>query len=163
MALTINFIGGTVEMKHVNLRKQGNEDSRVLAVDLKIAGETQARILNDLLGAAQGDDLAGMFWSALPGTDPESLRTHVLGEIGIEGVWPNRIVTIGKHNATADVKKISFVARPGHRLNLSAQVSIESPSKELLDYIVAKIQEHVTCRIESQPELELGKPIKAAT
>lgn len=159
MALTINFIGSSAEIKHVNLRKQGNEDSRVLAIDIKLVGETKAGILNDLLGVAVGDDMAGMFWSTLPGTDPESLRTHALGEIGIAGEWPNRIVTIGKHQAIGDLKKIGFAPRPGHRLDLTASVSIENPSKELLDYVVAKIQEHIVCRIESQPELDLGTPL----
>lgn len=155
MSLNINFIGSTAVLKHVNLRKQGNEDSRVLAIDLSIIGETQAKILNDLLGVSEGDDISGVFWSTLPGTDPESLRTHALEEIGIDGVWPNRIVTLGKHQIVADVKKIKFRPRPGHRLDIGAQVSVEAPGDEIMDYVIANIQEHVNCRIESQPELDL--------
>lgn len=160
MSLNISFIGSTAVLKHVNLRKQGNEDSRVLAIDLNITGETQAQILNDLLGASEGDDMSGIFWSTLPGTDPESLRTHALDEIGIEGVWPNRIVTLGKHQIVADVKKIKFRPRPGHRLDIAAQVSVEAPAEELMDYVIANIQEHVNCRIESQPELDLKQSKK---
>lgn len=161
MPLTINFIGSTADIKHVNLRKQGNEDDRVLAIDVKVSGEVQASILNDLLGASPGEDMTGMFWSTMAGTDPDSLRTHALGDIPIRGEWPNRIAFIGKHSTTCDVKKISIEPRPGHRLDLTAQLSIESPSDELLDYAVYHIQENVTCRIESRPELPLGHaPVK---
>lgn len=160
MSLNINFIGSTAVLKHVNLRKQGNEDSRVLAIDLTITGETQAQILNDLLGVSEGDDISGVFWSTLPGTDPESLRTHALDEICIEGVWPNRIVKLGKHQIIADVKKIKFRPRPGHRLDIGAQISVESPTEPLMDYVIANIQEHVNCRIESQPELDLKQSKK---
>lgn len=162
MALTINFIGSAADINHVNLRKQGNEDDRVLAIDIKLVGETQAKVLNELLGVADEDDVTNLFWSSVPGADPESLRMMSLDEIGIDGVWPRRIITLGKNTATGDVKKISFRPRPGHRLDLTVSVSIEAPPKELLDYIVAKIKESVTCRIESQPELDLGKTPKAA-
>lgn len=162
MALTINFIGSTAHLKHVNLRKHGSEDDRVLAIDLKIEGETQARILNDLLGAAEDDDLSNVFWSTQPDADPESLRTHALDEIGVDGMWPNRIVTLGKYEVIADVKKISFRPRPGHRLDITASVSIESPTKELLDYVVASIQDFITCRIDSQPEFPLQGERQAA-
>lgn len=76
MSLSINFIGSTAVLKHVNLRKQGNEDSRVLAIDLSIVGETQAKILNDLLGVSEGDDISGVFWSTLPGMVERGMNTH---------------------------------------------------------------------------------------
>lgn len=156
MALTIKFIGGHVAIGHVNLRKQGNEDARVLAIDVKVEGETEAAVLNELLGAAPDDDLSGMFWSRLPGSDQNSLRTHALKTIEVANVWPDRIVRFGQHQTTADVKKVVFRPRPGHRLDLVAQVSIEAPSEQLLDYIIAKINDDVMCSIESQPELALA-------
>lgn len=157
MGLTINFIGSHATIKHINLRKQGNDEDKVLAIDIKIEGETEASILNDILGASIGDDLTDMFWSQVPGSDPKSLRTHWLKSIEIDSEWPIRIVRLGKHETRGDVKKISFRPRPGHRLDLTASISIEGPQKELLDYLVSKIQENITCRIDSQPELALGQ------
>jgi hypothetical protein len=156
MALNLKFIGSHAVIKHMNLRKQGQEDDRVLAIDIKVSGETQAMILNDLLGASPGEDLSGMFWSTVPGADPESLKSYAIKEVEVDGEWPNRIVHIGKHEARGDMKKIHFMPRSGHRLDLTAQISIEGPRQELLDYLVSKLQENVTCHIESQPELPFG-------
>ncbi len=161
MAFDLKFIGSHAVIKHVNLRKQGNEDDRALAIDVKVEGETQSTVLNDLLGVGPGEDVSTMFWSNTPGADPASLRSYAIKEVEVEGTWPNRIVHFGKHQARGDVKKIAFTPRPGHRLNLDLQISIESPRDELFDYLVSKLQENVTCHIESQPELPFGAPAPA--
>lgn len=158
MALTINFIGSHAAIKHLNLRKQGNEDDRVLAIDIKLSGEVQSGILSDLLGASPGEDLSTLFWST--GTDPEQLRTYALADITVDAEWPRRIVHLGKHRTTGDMKKIHFTPRPGHRLDLTAQISINGPTQALLDYLVKNIQENIVCSIESQPELDLDDEAK---
>lgn len=156
MALSIKFIGSHATIKHLNLRKQGSEDDRVLAIDIKITGEAPAAILNDLLGASADENVSGMFWSTAPGADPASLKSYVIGQIDVDGVWPNRIVRFGKQSAVGDLKKIAFKPMPGQRLDITASISIEEPKKELLDYLVSKITENVLCDIESQPELALA-------
>lgn len=159
MSLTIKFIGGRALLKHLNLRKQGNEDDRVLAVDIKVSGEADASILNDLLGASVGDDLSGMFWSAGGDTknDPASLRSYVLGEIAIDGEWPRRLLNLGKHTVIGDLKKVTFTPRPGHRLDLVGSISVENPPKELLEYLLKNLQEHFICSIEdAEQQLHFG-------
>jgi hypothetical protein len=156
MSLNIRFIGCHAAIEHLNLRKQGNEDSRILAIDVKIAGEAPASVLNDLLGAAVGDDLSTLFWSS--SDKPEeaaALRSYAFGEIHVAAEWPGRLVTLGKNQFSADVQKVRFQPRPGHRLDLTASVSIESPPKHLLDFLVNNLREHIQVVIESQPELDL--------
>lgn len=154
MGLNIRFIGGRAELKHLNLRKQGNEDDRVLAVDLKVVGEAHATVLNDLLRASPGEDLSGLFWSPVE-SNGEALRSYAIKGIDIDGEWPNRIVHIGAQTIRADVRKVAIVPRPGKRVDLVAQVSIEVPPETLLDFLVARIQDQIPCHIESDLELAL--------
>lgn len=156
MSLNIIFIGGKAEVTHVNVRKQGDDDSRVLALDLKLQGEVQSSALNQLLGAGQGDDFSNMFWGAAD-TDPESLRTHAIEWIDIDGEWRNRFAYLGKLEVRCHLRKAKVRPRPGHRLDLEASIAIENPSHEVRDYAIESLREYIQCRIDSDPELGFDK------
>lgn len=161
MPLNIIFLGVGATVEHLNLRKQGNEDDRVLAVDIKVVGMTDADVLNDLLGASPGEDLSYMFWSD-PGDPHSPLVSAAIGDVSINSNWPGRVVHLGRHRTIADVKKIHIKPRGSHSLDLTASLSIEEPAQQLLDYLVKQIKEPIACRIESQPELDLSQAKGAA-
>lgn len=38
MGIQLDFIGSGLTVKHLNIRKQGPEDDKILAVDVKLSG-----------------------------------------------------------------------------------------------------------------------------
>jgi hypothetical protein len=54
----ISFSASEAQLKHLNIRKEGNEEDAITAIDLKIECETAAGVLIPLLGA----DRAPIFW-----------------------------------------------------------------------------------------------------
>ncbi len=174
MSLTITFIGQP-SIKHLNLRKEGDEHDKVLAVDVKLEGEVKSDVLNDLFGASPGDDFRRFFWNthtteeinaimqdvaAMAPMPPEPLKTYQIEEISISGTWKARLVTLGKTEIIADVGKVHVTPLPGLKLAIALQIQVENPSKPLLDYLVSHVQDTVNCVIESQPELPLKAKAK---
>lgn len=173
MSLTITFIGKP-SIKHLNLRKEGDEHDKVLAVDVKLEGECNSTVLNDLFGASPEDNFTRFFWNpytteqisevvdpliAAP-LPPEPLKTYQIEEIAISGTWKARLVTLGKTQIVADVGKVHVTPVPGLKLAVALQIQVENPAKPLLDYLVSHVQDTVNCIIESQPELALRAKAK---
>lgn len=139
------------EIEHLNVRKEGEEDDRELAIDVKASGAADAAVLNRLLGVAQDESIEHTFWD-------KDQRTKLLGlgECAVQGKVQNCNVQIGGlHIAGCAVGKFRFEVLDQHRIHLTCSISRTSPAAGVTEKLAGYTREQVLLIIEGPPELDL--------
>lgn len=156
MSLDINMLAS---IDHLNIRKQGPEDDQVLAIDVKMSAEVDAQPFANALAPDQPDKFLDAFFDG----DGEP-RFLALSEIQTWVDFSDHKVKIGSlHPVICDVKKIRFRCRGDRVLDVAYSVSIEEPSRSMIEYLAEQIRELVRVQINGQQEeLDLGTSQEAA-
>lgn len=143
---------GVAEIKHLNIRKQGPDDEKELALDVKIAGlEVSASILPKLLGCENASVAVKSFWDAegdpkFSGIeDVESWAEFKGLDVRIEGVDLRKV----------DGKKFHFKPVLQEKIMLSFQLSCLNVMPETIAELSEYVADTVRIRVEQeQQELE---------
>lgn len=152
------------EIEHLNVRKEGEEDDRELAIDVKASGAADAAVLNRLLGVGSDESIEHTFWDK-----DQRAKLLGLGECAVQGKVQNCNVQIGGlHIAGCDVGKFRFEVLDQHRIHLTCSISRTAPAAGVTEKLAGYTREQVLLIIEGPPELDLdntaaGKKRAAAT
>lgn len=135
--MTIDF-KACVELKHINVRKEGPEDDKVTAIDLKLTADISAKLIDDLLcvDEEKGRALAA-FWEA-DGTP----RMLSLGDVKMTRFIMNAKVKLaGMTFSDCTARNFSFAVRDKGAAVLTFSVSSTDFPSNAIAVLAEKLQE----------------------
>lgn len=140
-------VSGNATIKHLNVRKEGPEDDKILAVDVKLEiGQVDRRLC-----AYFDDALEAFLWrgdtNALIARNMWLVPVAYSHEVKSANVQIAGIDFIG-----CEVKKFSMQPRDGGVMTLALSVSIY-PSSNDVSQLARFVQDEVAVSIEGQPDL----------
>lgn len=142
---------------HINIRKQGNDDNKQVAIDVKLLAEkVGGQHLCPILGVATFADIANVFWDA--NTDDKNIRLTGIDSISSWAIFQKGgyILKFGKQKTYVEkIHKFKIMPVSGQCANLEFTVTINSPQADLIDTIADHMQELVKINIEAPQELDL--------
>ena len=145
--MPLNFKSMQAELKGLNVRKEGPEDNREIAIDLKFEGETDGKILKDLFGA----DHIPPFWLDNPDKDS---RYHGITGIGCSGEFEGHELKFAKqHLYGAKVHKIAVLPRPHRMVSIDFTVSIKHPAQTVINAMTEMIRELGDVEVRGERDL----------
>ena len=150
MSNKFDFLG-PVQIKHLNIRKQGAEDSRVLAVDVKVHAQmVSADLLDCIWTPSEGESCKHVFWA-----EDGSPKMFGISKLESHAQFDDCCGTILGHYFSIDkVSKFAGGLEKDFCMGITFSFSIVSPSDPLLEALAKMVAEEVNLKIES-PQLEL--------
>lgn len=140
-------LGGAASIKHLNVRKEGPDDEKILALDVKLSFSKVDR----RLCAFFDDALEAFLWRG--DTDALIVRNVFLAPIAYGNEVCGASVQIGAHKfAGCDVKKFSIVPADGGVITLSCSVTLFPSAREVSD-LAKLVQDEDSVTIEGPPDL----------
>ena len=148
--MSINFkFQPTATIEHLNIRKEG-ADRDILAIDIKLSGDTEAGILASILGCKPTQ--ARHFWNTNSADKPVAFNG--ISKIQAWTVFENCLVVIGDREfKNAKVRKFAFQPKKGLLLALECLVTLTSIGDAEIAYICDRIRDEVAVSISAQPDL----------
>jgi len=136
-------------VEHLNIRKEGS-DKDVLAIDVKVNGETGGKVLAQILGCS--DKQATGFWD-LKSEEQRATYTGVT-EIDTWTEFETCTVKIGiKQFRGAKVRRFKFKPINHHMLDLTCSISLSDIHDKDVAYLCEQMKEDVAVSIESQADM----------
>jgi hypothetical protein len=153
-------LAGVATIKHLNVRKEGQDDEKILAVDVKLAFE---KIDRAILGYFEPDGvLPGFLWRGDPAADALIVRNAFLCPLDYMHQITGAAVKIdGGWSPGSDVKKFVISPRDGGLVDITCSVSIFPSSTEVAD-LAKNVQDGARVEIEGPPDLFDGDQGAAA-
>lgn len=143
----ISFSAGEAQLKHLNIRKEGNEEDAITAIDLKIECETSAAVLIPLLGA----DRAPAFWH--DNADEDVLYTG-LSEVKTWAVFEDHELRFcGLRFPIAKLKNFSFKPVAKKNVELTFSAAIRSPSDQQINVLAEMLHAGSALEVIAPPDL----------
>lgn len=140
-------LNSLASIKHINVRKEGPEDEKVLAVDVKLTFKQVDRRLCDYFD----DALQSFLWRG--DTDALIVRNMFLSPVAYANSISGATVQIGRHHfSDCDVRKFSIEPADGGVITLTCSVSLYPGSDEVSD-LAKLVQDEDHVRIEGPPDL----------
>lgn len=140
-------LSGVATIKHLNVRKEGPEDEKILAVDIKLEFSKIDRVICDYF-----DDAMALFlWRHE--TAGLIVRNQFLHPVEYMNQITSASVTIeGQPFHSCEVKKFAISPRDGGQVDLTCSVSIYPSSSDVAD-LAKRVQDGATVLIEGPPDL----------
>lgn len=143
-------VTGIATIRHLNVRKEGPEDEKILAVDVKL----HINNVDRRLCAYFDDSLEAFLWRG--DTDALIARNVFLVPIAYMNEISNADVTIGQHSFSGcDVKKFQMDPRDGGVMALTCSVALYPNSGDVAE-LAKFVQDEVQILIEGPPDLFTG-------
>jgi hypothetical protein len=143
-------VSGMAAIKHLNVRKEGPEDEKILAVDVKLEFKNIDRRLCGYFDEA----LEAFLWRG--NTDALIARNAYLCAVQFANEISSATVHIGsEYYVGCDVKKFALDPRDGGVMNLTCSVSLY-PSNSDVSALAKLVQEDASVTIEGPPDLFAG-------
>lgn len=140
-------VSGLAAIKHLNVRKEGPEEEKVLAVDIKLEIKKVDRRLCSYFDEA----LESFLWRG--DTDALIARNMHLSPVTYGNTVSSAIVEIGNHSyRSCEVKKFSLDPRDGGVMNLTCSITLFPSASEVSD-LAKMVQDEAMVSIEGQPDL----------
>jgi len=143
-------LSGKAEVKHLNVRKEGPDDDKVLAVDIKLTFSKVGRSL-----CAYFDDaLEAFLWRGE--TTALIARNYYLGPVNYGNQISDATAVINGHRFHGcDIRKFAIEPKDGGVIDLTCSVSLYPTASEVSD--LAKIvQDEAEVTLEGPPDLFEG-------
>ena len=142
---------GKAEIKHLNVRKEGPDDEKALAVDVKIQCIAGAELLDFFHEGLR----AALF------TDIGAVKNYYLEDLKFSNKIRNCELTIlGQHYAGVDVSKFVLSPKDTNKVTLTFSVSI-SPSGDEVAQLAEYVMDEVDIHVLPLPQLDFesdGEP-----
>lgn len=143
-------VSGNAEIKHLNVRKEGPDDEKILAVDVKLSIAN----IDRRLCAYFDDALEAFLWRG--DTDALIVRNAYLFPVAYGNTISGCTVQIGMDTYTGcKVKKFSIEPRDGGVITLICSISLYPSASEVSD-LAKFVQDETNVTIESPPDLFTG-------
>lgn len=145
-------VSGLASLKHLNVRKEGPEDDKILAVDVKL----QFSKVDRRLCAYFDEALEAFMWRG--DTDALIARNAFVAPIAYANEISNASVEIaGRSFSGCDVKKFAMSAADGGVMTLTLSVSLYPNSGDVSD-LAKLVQDDASVTIEGPPDLFAAEP-----
>jgi len=139
---------GIAEIKHLNVRKEGPEDEKILAVDVKLAFEKVDRSICLYFDEA----LIPFLWRVESG-EIMAARNAFMQPVQYLNEISSATVTIdGTPFNGCEVKKFAMHPRDGGTVDVTCSVSIYPSSGDVAE-LAKRVQDGVSVLIEGPPDL----------
>lgn len=140
-------VAGLATIKHLNVRKEGPEDEKILAVDVKL----EIKGIDRRLCGYFDDALEAFLWRG--NTDALIARNAFLAPVCYANEISSASVTIGNHSYSGcDVKKFAIEPRDGGVITLTCSVAVYPNSDDVSD-LAKMVQDEAHVTIEGPPDL----------
>lgn len=140
-------VSGTASIKHLNVRKEGPEDEKIIAVDVKM----EIKGIDRRLCAYFDPALESFLWRG--DTDALIVRNDFLSPVQYGHEITSATVKIAsKTYVGCDVRKFAILPRDGGVMNITLSVSLYPSASEVSD-LAKLVQEDTTVEIEGPPDL----------
>ena len=142
---------------HLNARKEGPNENKVPALDVKMRGEIPIRTAALLMGVEDHHSLQSALWDQTHEDVPR--RFIMLDEIKLAGeVWGVLVEMMGMRIPNTKIKKFSLFPMDGMTIELCWQTSVTEPPSKLLPVLAEYLGEDIKVRLfKEQQELDLGQ------
>lgn len=145
-------VSGIATIKHLNVRKEGPDDEKILAVDVKL----EIVKVDRRLCAYFDEALEAFLWRG--DTDALIARNMFLVPVAYCNEIGGASVVIGSHSYSGcDVKKFQLNPRDGGVMTLTCSVSLYPNSGDVAD-LAKFVQDEINVSIEGPPDLFTGDP-----
>jgi hypothetical protein len=140
-------VSGLAQIKHLNVRKEGPEDEKILAVDVKLLIKGVDRAICDYFD----DALAAFLWRHE--TSGLIVRNAFLEPVRFLNMISSASVTIELQQFVGcEVKKFDIQPRDGGIVDLTCSVSIYPSAGDVSD-LAKRVQDEARVLIEGPPDL----------
>jgi hypothetical protein len=140
-------VSGLAGIKHLNVRKKGLDNKKILAVDVKL----EFKGVDRRLCAFFGEALEAFLWRG--NTDALIEHNVYMHPVTYANEITGASVKIGKHSYMGcDVKKFSTSPQDDGVFTLSCSVSLYPSASEVLD-LTKMVQDDASATIEGPPDL----------
>ena len=140
-------ISGVATIKHLNVRKEGPKDEKILAVDVKL----EFFKVDRRLCAYFDEALEAFLWRG--DTNALIVRNIFLSPVAYSNQITGATVKIGLHEyGGCDVRKFSIVPADGGVMTLACSVSLYPSSPDVAD-LAKLVQDDDQVSIEGPPDL----------
>lgn len=140
-------LSGLASIKHLNVRKEGPEDEKILAVDVKL----EFKMVDRRLCAYFDDALEAFLWRG--DTQALIVRNFWLTPVAYSNEISGAFVKIGLLEfAGCDVKKFSLQPADGGVMTLACSVSL-NPNSADVSALAKLVQDEDQVSIEGPPDL----------
>lgn len=140
-------VSGLAGIKHLNVRKEGPEDERILAVDVKL----EFKGVDRRLCAYFDEALEAFLWRG--NTDALIQRNSFMAPVVyVHEISSASVQIAAEHYHGCDVKKFSIAPRDGGVFDLTCSVSLY-PSSSDVSALAKLVQEDASASIEGPPDL----------
>ena len=145
-------VSGLATIKHLNVRKEGPEDEKILAVDVKLEIKNVDRRLCGYFDEA----LEAFLWRG--DTNALIARNAFLTPVRYANEISDASVSIGSHSYSGcDVKKFEIAPSDGGVITLTCSVAVYPNSADVSD-LAKMVQDEASVAIEGPPDLFTGEP-----
>jgi hypothetical protein len=153
--LPIFSVSGNATIKHLNVRKEGPEDEKVLAVDVKLEiSKVDRRIC-----ACFDEALEAFLWRG--DTDALIVRNYMLSPVKYGHTLRSVRVVVGSETfSDCEVGKFTFEPARGGVFTLGLSVTITEIGSDEVAGLARMVQDKVYTSIEAAPDLftQAGNP-----
>jgi len=140
-------VSGMATIKHLNVRKEGPDDEKILAVDVKLEIKNVDRRLCGYFDEA----LEAFLWRG--DTDSLIVRNTFLVPVCYGNEISSASVQIGSNSYLGcDVKKFALEPRDGGVITLTCSVALYPNAAEVSD-LAKMVQDDVSVAIQGPPDL----------
>lgn len=140
-------LSGLATIKHLNVRKEGLDDEKILAVDVKL----EFKKIDRRLCGYFDDALEAFLWRG--NTDALIARNAFLCPVMYLNTISNATVTIGEQSYSGcDVKKFGIQPEDGGVITLICSVSL-NPNAADVSNLAKLVQDETRVEIEGPPDL----------
>jgi hypothetical protein len=143
---------GKAEIRHLNVRKEGPDDEKVLAIDVKFQCVTGAEML-DFFHEGMREVLF---------TDAGAVKNLMLKPLAFHNTVLNcDLEMIGKRYGGIEVSKFQLEPKDGNQVTMQFSISLQ-PSSDEVAQLSEFVLDEVDIHIQPQPELDFGGVTEAA-
>jgi len=140
-------VTGVATIKHLNVRKEGPEEEKILAVDVKL----EIKRVDRRLCGYFDDALEAFLWRG--DIDAMIARNQFLVPVQYANEISSASVQIGKdHYHGCDVKKFGLQAQDGGVMTLTCSVALYPTSSDVSE-LAKLVQDEAQVTIEGPPDL----------
>ena len=148
------FIAGIATVKHLNVRKEGPDDEKILAVDLKL----EIKGIDKKICGYFDDALEAFLWRG--DTNAMIVRNIFLSPVHYVNEVAGAVVKIGGESySNAEIKKFAIDPRDGGVINLGCSVTVYPTSTDV-SKLAKLVQDDAMIRIEGPRDL-FDEPVPA--
>ena len=145
-------LAGQATIKHLNVRKEGPDEEKILAVDVKLEFKKVDRRLCAYFDPA----LESFLWRG--DTDALIVRNNFLNPVGYANLIEGVTVTIGTHSYSGcGAKKFFIEPKDGGVITLTCSVSLNPNADDVSD-LAKLVQDEARVEIEGPLDLFASEP-----